>query len=161
MFRFTGLLRQRLAPCAKGSRSGGSSLFNHALLPGAVGRLLAVLVVLLSAGAISASAQVVIRERVELKAPQQGERPILLDQGYGQPHPDFWYERYGRKPAREDGTGSAPYASKTSGESAVHLRWDSEEQVFIVEGGSDRGSSSFTLGATSLRPATRSTPRSM
>ena len=136
MSRFTGLLRQRLAPCAKGSRSGGSSLFNHALLPGAVGRLLAVLVVLLSAGAISASAQVVIRERVELKAPQQGERPILLDQGYGQPLPDFWYEKYGKKPDWEGNMGNTPYASKTSGESPVHLRWDYDVQGFVVEGGS-------------------------
>ena len=136
MSRYTSSLRQRLALHAKERPSGGSSLSDHALLPGTVGRLLAVLVVLLSAGAISASAQVVIRERVELKAPQQGERPVLLDRGYGRRPPAFLLGKYSGEATREGGPRAASYASKTSSEGPVHLRWDGGEQGFVVEGGS-------------------------
>ena len=116
--------------------SGGSSLSNYVLPPGTAGRLLAVLVVLLSAGAISASAQVVIRERVELQAPQPEEHALFLDQSYGRRPPAFLLDKYSGEATKEGGPRAAPYASKTSSEGPVHLRWQDEVQGFVVEGGS-------------------------
>ena len=144
MSRYTRLLHRRIAPHVKESPSGGSSVFKQVIPPGTIGRLLAALVVLLSTGAISASAQVVIRERVELQAPRQEERALLLDQGYSRPLPDFWYGEhwYGEhieKAAGEDDASTAPRAGKASGyasEGPAHLHWDYEEQAFIVGGGS-------------------------